>query len=197
MRFYTVSDDYIAFLQKHEPRVYNNGGAGYKSKKAYIGIVLEIHSHKFIAPLTSYKSAQDKIDSSACSAFKLHERSNPDNKLGMIALNNMIPVPESEIAELDIEAQADAYKRLLYKQYEYIKANRAEILSRAAKLYEHVVLKRTPFFVKISCDIPKLVDEYKKFAVAQPTEEKPEAAGTVLSEGGEELPVATLASEVD
>lgn len=112
-------------------------------------------------------------------------------------MNNMIPVPESEIAELDIEAQADAYKRLLYKQYEYIKANRAEILSRAAKLYEHVVLKRTPFFVKISCDIPKLVDEYKKFAVAQPTEEKPEAAGTVLSEGGEELPVATLASEID
>ncbi len=69
MRFYTVSDDYIAFLQKHEPRVYNNGGAGYKSKKAYIGVVLEIHSHKFIAPLTSYKPAQDKIHSSACSAF--------------------------------------------------------------------------------------------------------------------------------
>ena len=98
LRFYTVSDDYIAILQKQEPRVYNNSGAGYKSKKAYIGVVLEIHSHKFIAPLTSYKPAQDRIDSSACSAFKLHERSNPLNKLGMIALNNMIPVPESEIA---------------------------------------------------------------------------------------------------
>ncbi len=115
----------------------------------------------------------------------------------MIALNNMIPVPEGEIAELDIEAQADAYKRLLYKQYEYIKANRAEILSRAAKLYEHVVLKRTPFFVKISCDIPKLVDEYRKFGVAAPTEGKPELADIVPPESVANVSVTTVASEAD
>ncbi|MBB4406391.1 type III toxin-antitoxin system ToxN/AbiQ family toxin [Agrobacterium radiobacter] len=163
MRFYTVSDDYIAFLQKHDGRVYNNGGNGYKSKKAYIGIVLEIGSHKFVAPLTSYKPAQDRIQSSACSAFKLHERTNPSNKLGMVALNNMIPVPDDQITELDIEAQDSKYKRLLYKQYEFIKANQTEIMGRAAKLYEHVVIKRTDFYVKISCDIPKLVDEYKNF----------------------------------
>lgn len=163
MRFYTVKDDYIAFLQQFDGKVPNNGGAGYRGKKVYIGVVLEIGSHKFLAPLTSYKPAQDRIQSSSCTAFKLHERSNPDNKLGLISINYMIPVPDSELVELDIDAQDDRYKQMLYRQYEFIKANRQEIIERASKLYEHVVIKRSPFFVKISCDIPKLVDEYKQF----------------------------------
>lgn len=163
MRFYTVSDEYINFLQQFDKKVPNNGGADYKNKKIYVGIVLEIGTHKFLAPLTSYKPAQDRIQSSSCSAFKLHERTNPDNKLGLISLNYMVPVPDSELLELDIEAQSDRYKRMLYLQYEFIKSNREEIIERAGKLYEHVVIKRSDFFVRISCDIPKLVDEYRHF----------------------------------
>jgi protein AbiQ len=75
----------------------------------------------------------------------------------------MIPVLDSEIAELNFDAQSDKYKRMLQKQYEFIKINRVEIIERAAKLYEHVVVKRSSFFVRISCDIPKLVDEHKNF----------------------------------
>ncbi|POZ53183.1 Endoribonuclease ToxN [Methylovulum psychrotolerans] len=163
MRFYTVSDEYMAFLQQFDGKVPNNGGINYKNKKVYVGIVLEIDTHKFLAPLTSYKTSQDRIKSSCCSAFKLHERTNPDNKLGLISLNYMVPVPDSELVELDIDAQNASYKRMLYLQYEFIKSNRTEIIRRAGKLYEHVVINRSSFFVKISCDIPKLVDEYKKF----------------------------------
>ncbi|MDH4845037.1 MULTISPECIES: type III toxin-antitoxin system ToxN/AbiQ family toxin [Pseudomonas] len=167
MRFYTVTDDYIAFLQQFDGKVPNNGGAGYKGKKVYVGVLLEIGNHKFLAPLTSYKPAQDRIQSSSCSAFKLHERTNPDNKLGLIALNYMVPVLDSELVELDIDAQEGRYKQMLYKQYEFIKANRQEIIDRATKLYEHVVIKRSDFFVRISCDIPKLVDEHKNFNKAE------------------------------
>ncbi|MDT7517947.1 type III toxin-antitoxin system ToxN/AbiQ family toxin [Rhodoferax sp. TBRC 17660] len=163
MRFYTVTDEYVKFLQQFDSKVPNNGGVNYKGSKVYVGVLLEIGSHKFLAPLSSYKPQQDRIDSSAPTAFKLHERLNPANKLGMIALNYMIPVLDSEIAELDVDAQSDKYKRMLQKQYEFIKAHRAEIIERAAKLYEHVVVKRSQFFVRISCDIPKLVDEHKNF----------------------------------
>ncbi len=140
MRFYTVTDEYIAFLQKFDGKVPNNGGAGYKGRKVYVGVVLEIGKHKFLAPLTSYKPAQDRIQSSSCSAFKLHERTNPDNKLGLIALNYMVPVLDSELIELDIEAQSSPYKQMLYRQYEFIKSNRQEILNRAAKLSGCLVL---------------------------------------------------------
>ncbi|RJP65768.1 MAG: type III toxin-antitoxin system ToxN/AbiQ family toxin [Comamonadaceae bacterium] len=166
MRFYTVSDEYITYLQGFDGKVPSNGGINYKGSKVYIGVVLEIGSHKFLAPLTSYKSTQEKIQSSSCTAFKLHERTNPGNKLGMISLNYLIPVLDSEIAELDMGAQNERYKKLLHLQYEFIKANREEIIERAAKLYEHVVVKRSPFFVRVSCDIPKLVDEYKNFKKA-------------------------------
>jgi protein AbiQ len=163
MRFYTVTNEYVTYLQQFDGKVPNNGGVAYKGTKVYIGVILEIGTHKFLAPLTSYKPAQDRIDSSSPSAFKLHERLNPDNKLGLIALNYMIPVLDSEIAELDMAAQSAGYKRMLHLQYEYIKAHRAEIVERAAKLYEHVVVKRSSFFVRISCDIPKLVDVHKNF----------------------------------
>lgn len=163
MRFYTVTDEYIAFLKQFDGKVPNNVGDGYKVAKVYVGVVLEIGTHKFLAPLTSYKPAQDRIQSSSCSAFKLHERTNPDNKLGMISLNYMVPVLDSELIELDMDAQEDHYKQMLHRQYEFIKANRDEINKRAAKLYEHVVSKRTMIFVRISCDIPKLVDHYKDF----------------------------------
>lgn len=163
MRFYTVSEDYLAFLQQHDASVPNSAGAGYKVKKPFVGVVLEIGTHKFIAPLTSYKESQDKIDNSNCTAFKLHERTNPDNKLGMIALRFMIPVLDSEIAELDVKNQDQKYQKMLHMQYEFIKTTDAEIKERAAKLYEHVVIKRTPFYVKISCKIPTLVDEYRNY----------------------------------
>jgi len=163
MRFYTVSDDYIAFLQRFDKKVPNNGGKNYKFKKVYVGVVLQIGTHKFLAPLTSYKPDQERIQSSSCTAFKIHERTNPDNKLGLISLNYMIPVPDSELVELDIEAQEEPYKKMLHRQYEFIKSKQEEVLGRAQKLYEHVVIKRSEFFVRVSCDIPKLVDEYKNY----------------------------------
>ncbi len=113
MRFYVVDDAYISFLQKFDGKVSNNAGNHYKSRKPYIGIVFEVGTHKFLAPLTSYKPAHDRIQSSSCSAFKLHERTNPANKLGMIALNYMIPVLDGHIALLDIEAQEARYKAML------------------------------------------------------------------------------------
>jgi protein AbiQ len=171
MRFYVVADEYIQFLQQVDPKVSNNAGSGYKMRKPYIGIVLEAGSHRFLAPLTSYKPSHDRISSSSCSAFKLHERTNPANKLGLIALNYMIPVIESQIALLDIEGQEARYRAMLYKQYEFIKANRAEIRARAFKLYDHVVSKRTEFYVRISCNIPVLIDAYRSFSpITQPPE---------------------------
>lgn len=163
MRFYTVSDDYIRYLQQFDTKVPNNGGAGYKGSKIYVGVVLEIGNHRFLAPLTSYKPSQDRIQSSSCTAFKLHERTNPDNKLGMIALSYMLPVLESELVELDISAQPAKYQQMLQRQYDFIRPNQQEIMSRATKLHEHVVIKRSEFFVRVSCDISKLVDEYRNY----------------------------------
>lgn len=163
LKFYTVSTAYLDHLQAVEPKVYYSKGDAYINAKPYVGIVLEVAGHKFIAPLTSYKPKQDGIKSSSLAAFKLHERGNPNNKLGMISLNNMIPILDTEINPLDVNAQKGGYQRMLYKQFEFIKANSDEIKDRAAKLHHQVTVVRTTFYVNISCDFNGMIDASKKF----------------------------------
>jgi protein AbiQ len=163
LKFYVVSTAYLDHLQAVEPKVYYSKGAAYINAKPYIGIVLEVAGHKFIAPLTSYKQKHDKIKSSNVTAFKLHEKGNPSNKLGMISLNNMIPILDTEITLLDMNAQEVRYQRLLYKQFEFIKANSDEIKDRAAKLHHQVSVVRTTFYVSISCNFTAMIDASKKF----------------------------------
>ena len=159
MRFYTVSDDYINYLKKFEARVPNNYAGG----RPYIGLVFEINDFKYLAPLTSYKQKQDKIHTSSLAAFKLHERTNPENKLGMICLNNMIPVLDAEIKELDIDAQEARYKRMLYLQFEFIKTKKTEIIDKAQRLHEAVVLKKEKFYCGISCNFSLLEQQHKNY----------------------------------
>lgn len=166
LKFYTVSTAYLDHLRAVEPRVYYAQGAAYINAKPYVGIVLEVSGHKFLAPLTSHKPKHDSIKSSNVTVFKLHERGNPNNKLGMIALNNMIPVPEAEIALLDMAAQGERYQKMLHKQYEFIKENAVEIRERATKLHYQVTALRTPFYVKLSCDFTALVDASRTYGQA-------------------------------
>jgi len=159
MRFYTISDSYINYLKKLDATVPNN----YSGKRPYIGVILEINEHKYLAPLTSYKQKQDKIHGSSLGAFKLHERSNENNKLGMICLNNMIPVLESEITELDIDIQEEKYKRMLYLQYEFIKTKKEEIIIKAKRLHDAVTVKKEKFYSGISCNFQLLEQSYTKY----------------------------------
>ena len=97
--------------------------------------------------------------------FKLHERIDPMNKLGMIQLNNMIPVLDSEIFLLDIESQNSRYKSMLNKQYEFIKIkeNTSEIQKRAEHIYNLVAIKEHCFFKRISCNFKLLENNYQYF----------------------------------
>lgn len=54
---------------------------------------------------------------------------------------------------------------MMYLQYEFIKANDVEILERALKLYESVVVKRVPFLVNISCKFSALIDKSREYSV--------------------------------
>jgi protein AbiQ len=150
-------------LRTVESKVYYSQGDGYVNAKPYLGVVLEVSGHKFLAPLTSYKSKQDNIKTSNFTVFKLHERGNPENKLGMISLNNMIPVLDTEITLLDLNAQSRKYKSLLHNQYEFIKQNSTEIKEKAEKLHHQVTAVRTEFYIRLSCDFTAMVDASKTY----------------------------------
>ena len=106
--------------------------------------------------MTSYKEKQDSLKSGNPTLFKMHEDGVPENKLGMVQLNNMIPVLDSEITELDIESKEEEYQELLKKQLIYLKKNKDIIQKKASKLHYLVVVKKHPFSMKMSCDFDAL-----------------------------------------
>jgi len=161
LRFYLVKTEYLDHLRSAEPKVYHSQGDNYLNAKPYIGVVLEISGHKFLAPLTSPKPKHDKIKN--LTLFKIHERSNPDNKLGAISLSSMIPVLESEITELDMGSLNPRYKRMLYKQFEFIKINSNEIEEQARRLYHQVTDTKTGFYVDFCCNFTAMIDASKNY----------------------------------
>lgn len=167
MQFYIVSDAYIACLRSVDASVFPN----YNEARPYIGIMLEVAGHKYLAPLTSYKPKHDKIKDNSLAVFKLHEPGNPANKLGMIQLNNMIPVVMSEVRLLDVKALDKKYQNLLNNQLRFIKGHQAEIQARAAKLYDFVVNRKHPHWCGLSCrftDIEAACVAFEQAAFTQP-----------------------------
>lgn len=158
MRFYTVKDEYILYLRGIDKNVPDN----YKGARPYVGIVFEINGSKYLAPLTSYKPKQDHIKNSPA-ILKLHERGNESNKLGMIQLSNMIPISDEVIAELDLSGQDEKYRKMMYKQLEYIKTQTNEIANKTEKLYKLVCVDKSAFYVKLSCDFTALEAALKAY----------------------------------
>lgn len=182
MEFYTVSDAYIAYLKAIDNKVPDN----YSEKRPYIGVILEVDGHKYLAPLTSYKTKQDRIDPSTPTIFKLHEKGDPNNKLGMVAINNMFPILDSEITKVDFTAQEARYRRMLNLQLAFIKSNQDQIRARARALHKLITEKSHKFFASISCDFAALEAGYGGYAQQQ-------SSGTAQSVAAQAMPAGDQA----
>ncbi|HBC3820668.1 TPA: type III toxin-antitoxin system ToxN/AbiQ family toxin [Vibrio parahaemolyticus] len=98
-----------------------------------MGVVFEIDGIEFLAPLTSHKPKHDKIQAQFPLIFKMHEIGNEDNKLGMVQLNNMIPILDTEKRLLDIAAQSDKYRTLLNLQQQFLRKNKDALQKKSQK----------------------------------------------------------------
>lgn len=159
MKFYVVSDRYITFLKKFDNKVPDN----YQGARPFIGIVISVNGIDYVAPLSSPKPHLLNIDSSKASCFKLFNRKNSTEFLGVINLNYMIPFLDGEVTLLNVSNLESKYSALIYKQFEYIKANKTEIQNRANKLHDLIRGKRQQHFISISCDFEVLEQNYKSF----------------------------------
>lgn len=152
MKLYTVEEGYVQHLKGIDTRVADN----YSGKRAYVGIVLQVGTTDYLAPLTSYKPKQDNFDSTSPLLFKVHEKGDPNNKLGMLQLNNMIPLVSGSYQLLNIAAEPARYRRMVMLQLAFINSHQDVIKERAAKLYELVTVERHRHFCRLSCDFKAL-----------------------------------------
>ena len=158
MKLYRVNDNYVNYLKTFDSKVQDN----YKGKRAYVGIILTIDIHQYFAPLSSYKASQEKIKRND-TVFKLHARNNEEDKLGLIHINNMIPILTSEIQEINFKEERKDYAILLRKQYQFILSNVDDINNQTQRLYKRVVEKNDPFHTRLSCNFKLLEKEYINF----------------------------------
>ncbi|EQB6826580.1 type III toxin-antitoxin system ToxN/AbiQ family toxin [Escherichia coli] len=159
MKLYRVTDRYISYLKTLDTRVPDN----YHGKRPYVGVLIVVDGVEYLAPLTSPKPKQEKMKDNDVTLFKLYDTSDLDKSMGIINLNNMIPVIESEITLLDIDSQPIDYKILLQKQIEYIRKNSEQIQARAKKLRKLVIKGYHEKAVAISCDFQLLEKNYTSF----------------------------------
>ncbi|WP_037291179.1 type III toxin-antitoxin system ToxN/AbiQ family toxin [Saccharibacillus sacchari] len=154
MKFYRLKNEYVNYLKTFDNKVQDN----YNGTRAYIGIVVHIGLYNYFAPLSSYKKSQDKYKKND-TIFKLHSRTNENDKLGLIHINNMIPVLPTELEEIIFANEEEKYSILLQKQYQFILSNEAKINEQAERLYRRVVEKKEIFFVNLSCNFQLLEEK--------------------------------------
>ena len=122
MKFYHIKDDYITFLRQYDSKVSENKN----QTRPYVGVVLEINSIKYYAPFSSPKTKHKKMKNG-----KDFRKIN-NGIYGAINFNNMIPVLDDVLIEIDIANIQDMkYRRLLQNQYNFIKADEKGILKTA------------------------------------------------------------------
>lgn len=148
MRIYIVKEDYINYLKKFHDNIRDNKN----ESGPYIGILLEVNGMNYIAPLASpkekHKSMKNNID-----FFKLE-----NGDLGVINLNNMIPVHKENIVEYNFEERHNRkYSILLTKQIRFINKNEDVIKNKANKLYNKIISGRS--FIAKRCVNFELIEK--------------------------------------
>ena len=129
MELYEVAAEYTGYLSQFDCRVSKEHENKYMRK--FVGIVLSVNSVCYFAPLSSPKPKHKLIHSNALDVHKID-----GGMLGIINLNNMIPVPEACLIKVDIGAIKDMkYKTLLQKQVRAINKQGNRIGQKATKLY--------------------------------------------------------------
>ena len=156
IRIYEVKSAYIKYLSNYQKHIFaQNDG---KDKRKYIGIVLEIKGIKYFAPLSSYKDKHKKMKEGV-DFIKIKD-------YAVINLNNMIPVPDSQIVNIDINKEKDpSYKYLLQAESREVNRQKNRIRKNAEIVYRHkmhngnstALAKRTNDFELLE----KLFMEYK------------------------------------
>ncbi len=133
LSFVYINENYLNYLKKYDVKVPE------KINRVYIGALLKIENKEYFAPLSSpkdkHKTIKNNID-----VFKIK-----NGKLGIINLNNMIPVLSHskcrEVINLSFlknsnDTKDNKYFYLLNDQLKFCKKNKRKLLEKAENIHK-------------------------------------------------------------
>ena len=171
-RLGAITDEYIKHLQKAEPHVMSNKVNERTYHRKYVGIIQELNGFKYFVPLSSPKNKDyinGKIRKDSLTTIYIKDSKT---LFGTLRFNNMIPVPESEIINFDLNDEGDLrYKLIVFNELYFIRQNRGKIEKTAYNLYKAKKNQANePSFkqsiLNVTLDFSKLEELCKKYKKA-------------------------------
>ena len=141
---YIVDLKYVRDLSKADSRVMSISPQVGKEMRPFIGIVVIANDKKYCVPLTSPKDkfkVKSKEDFIKIPDPKLKDENGAARTIGILNLNNMIPVSDEVISKIEFSTNSKlskSAKQLLINELKWCRDNVSVISNRANKLYRKV-----------------------------------------------------------
>ena len=150
--------DYLRQFDNKVPYNYNE-----KELRPFIGVLFRIDNLMYFAPLSSPKAKHLKLKS------KLDFLKIDNGKLGAINFNNMLPVTNKNIINIDLNKKyltktEEKYVKLLSEQIFWLNRNNDKLYGRSKKLYDKYIngtLDKN--IAKRCCDFKLLEEKCKEY----------------------------------
>lgn len=168
LKWYIVDKEYVKYLKQFDNKVED---INYNERlKPYIGILIEINKLNYYVPISSVKEKHYKMNED----IDFVKIINNEKILGVLNLNNMIPIDNENIIMLEYkeiekyrkfrnDKEKRLYISLLNMELDLINDKIEKIKTNANKLYNH---KKNKPYSKISarcCDFQLLEQKCKEY----------------------------------
>ena len=156
LKIVRVNSDYCDYLRKYDKRVSYNKFE--KELRPFIGILFEIDTCKYFAPLSSPKTKHKNMKNTV-DFFKIK-----NGELGAVNFNNMIPVNEKNYTLVDLNKETLTiaelkYQKLLREQLTWLNSNYNQVKNKSFKLYQLYNSGKLAENIKSRCCNFKMLEE--------------------------------------
>ncbi len=171
LKLYYIDIKYIRNLHRIDEHVLSVSPQTGKQNRPFLGVIVMVNGAKYCIPLTSNSSGKSKDFAAMRENITFRKvRDKKGNVLAALNLNNMIPVTEEHIAEINLrvsERDNDAvkkWKRLCSKELDRCQANQNEIEYLANELYRKYCSGEWFQKRKLCLNFPLLEKECKRIS---------------------------------
>lgn len=168
LKWYVVDKEYVSYLKEFDDKVEN---INYSQRlKPYIGILITINEINYYVPISSVKEKHYKMNEDM-DFIKIIDK---DRILGVLNLNNMIPIDNENVRVLKYK-EIDEYRKfkndrekslyisLLSFELELINDKIKKIKSNAIELYNEKLNRPNSKISKRCCDFKLLEEKCKEY----------------------------------
>lgn len=169
LKLYNVSLKYIRNLHNADHHVPSISPQIGKQNRPFLGVVVMVSGAKYCIPLSSNSAKKNKDIDSMRENITLRKIRDKNGKiLAVLNLNNMIPIREEYITEIDLQIKLSdsvsvrQWKKLCAKELDWCQSNSAEIEHLANELHLKYCSGESFQKRKICLNFPALEKECNK-----------------------------------